>query len=203
MHADERTRTITHREWVLPTPAHHSEVAKALAVANRKREAEPGYPTDLVFTHGDDEIVIGYSVAVQPGPLGEAVDQILRAERDEYRRRAEFFEATIKRARRLAVHWCGADGAYAETWHQASTDLHTTLDGPDDEPGDPDPAQRLRDLEDLLASLWLYIGRREVKQLTTEQKNLLADSVDAAHARLAQGDPTYGEPSKVERWWAE
>lgn len=203
MQADERTRTTTRHEWVLATPAHHTEVAKALAVAERKRADQPGPATDIEFTHGDDEIVIGYSVAVQPGPIGEAVDQILRAERDEYRRRAEFFEATIKRVRRLAVHWSGADGAYAETWHQASADLHAALDGPDDEPGDPDSAQRIREFEDLLASLWLHIGRHEVKQLTTEQKNLLADSVDAANARLAEADPAYGEPPRVERWWDE
>lgn len=62
-------------------------------------------------------------------------------------------------------------------------------------------AARIRAFEDLLASLWLYIGRHTVKQLETGQKNLLADSVDAARARLAEADPAYGEASRVERWW--
>lgn len=203
MQADERTRTVTHHEWVLPSPAHHSEVAKALAVANQKRQAEPGYPTDIEFTHGDDEIVIGYSVAVQPGPVGEAVDQILRAERDESRRKAEFTMATVQRVRGLAIEWSAATGSDAASWRQASMLLHAALDGPDDEPGTPDPAQRIREFEDLLASLWLYIGRHTVKQLETGQKNLLADSVDAARARLAEADPAYGEASRVERWWDE
>lgn len=57
--------------------------------------------------------------------------------------------------------------------------------------------------QDLLASLWLHLGRHEVKQLTTEQKNLLADSVEACSARLAQADPAYGGPKTVDRWWAE
>lgn len=64
-------------------------------------------------------------------------------------------------------------------------------------------AAQIRAHEDLLASLWLYIGRHEVKQLTTEKKNLLADSVEACSARLAQADPAYGEPKTVDRWWAE
>lgn len=206
MQADERTRTVTHREWVLPTPAHHSEVAKALAVAHQERQAEPGYPTDIEFTHGDDEIVIGYSVAGTPQrPLRECTahcDDVER-DRDEWERRAGFFEATIKRVRRLAVHWSAAAGTYADAWHQASADLHNALDGPDDEPGAPGPEQRIRDLEDLLATIELHIGQHVVKQLTTEQKALFADSVDASNARLAEADPAYGEPARVERWWDE
>ena len=237
MIADERTRTVTHREWVLQVPVHHSEVAKALAVAARRRETEPGSTTDIEFTCGDDEIVIGYSVAGTPQrPLRECTahcDDVER-DRDEWERRAGFFGATIERCRRLAVHWSAADGAYADTWHQSSADLHATLDGPGDEPDAPtrsddrpddldqfvreqaeqDPtfaseyvkaqhAARIREFEDLLASLWLYLPRHTVKQLTTEQKTLLADSVDAANARLAEADPAYGEPARVERWWAE
>ncbi|MEV4009837.1 hypothetical protein AB0J35_05005 [Nonomuraea angiospora] len=41
-------------------------------------------------------------------------------------------------------------------------------------------ADERRQFEDLLGAVWLYIGRRYVtKQLTTEQKNLFADAVDA------------------------
>lgn len=193
MHADERTRTITRHEWVLPTPAHHTEVTKALAVAIGRREAEPGFPTDIEFTHGDDEIVLGYSVAVQPGPLGEAVDQILRAERDEYRRKAESTMDTVQRARRLAVHWSGADGAYADTWHQASADLNAALGGTESEPGGLEAAA----FEDLLGCISLYVDWRFVtKQLTTGQRNRWADAHDAWAARMG-----HEQPAKADRWW--
>lgn len=82
MHADERTRTVVHREWTLPTPAHHTEVAKVVAVAHQKHDAEPGHPTDVAFTHGDDEIVIGYSVERHPALVAGVADHILRTERD-------------------------------------------------------------------------------------------------------------------------
>lgn len=90
MHADERTRTIVHHEWTLTTPAHHTEVAKALQVAGQKHDAEPGYPSDIVFTHGDDEIVIGYSVeppapkpyATTPAAEWDRMAKTLREERD-------------------------------------------------------------------------------------------------------------------------
>lgn len=82
MQADERTRVVIHREWVLDTPAHHTEVAKALTVAGQKRDAEAKYATDIVFTHGDDLIVIGYQVEGDRSSLGQVTDQILRAERD-------------------------------------------------------------------------------------------------------------------------
>jgi len=57
--------------------------------------------------------------------------------------------------------------------------------------------------EDLLSSIWLYIDWRYVtRQLTTEQKELFADAVDADSARVAaQEGPAYGPPSKAERWW--
>jgi hypothetical protein len=136
MQADERTRVVIHREWVLDTPAHHTEVAKALAVAGQKHDAETGRASDIVFTHGDDLIVIGYEVEMQHrSELGHAVDQILRAERDEWRRKAEFTMATIKRARQLAITWCGQD---ENALRQAGRELHETLDGPDGEAGDPE-----------------------------------------------------------------
>lgn len=55
--------------------------------------------------------------------------------------------------------------------------------------------------EDLLASIWLYIEWRYVTtQLTTEQKELFADSVDRSHERTHDGTD---EPSKAERWWRQ
>lgn len=133
MHADQRTRVVIHREWILDTPAHRTEVAKALQVADQKHDAETGNVGDIVFTHGDDQIVIGYSVEQHPGSVGEAVDQILRAERDEYRRLAEFTMATVKRVRALAIEWSAADGPSAANWREASRILHETLDGPSGE----------------------------------------------------------------------
>lgn len=51
--------------------------------------------------------------------------------------------------------------------------------------------------QDLLGSLWLYVDWRYVtKQLTTEQKALFADAVDAG----VGGDPDEDGP-RVDRWW--
>lgn len=57
--------------------------------------------------------------------------------------------------------------------------------------------------EDLLASIWLYIDWRYVtRQLTTPQKNLLADAIDASHRRTAAGEgPAYGLSALADRWW--
>lgn len=134
MQADEHTRTVVHREWILPTPAHHTEVLKALTVAAQKHDAEPGHPSDIAFTHGDDEIVIGYSVERHPDVVAGVADQILRRERDGWRLKAEVAMATVKRVRQLAIEWSAATGIEASAWHGASMLLHETLDGPGDEP---------------------------------------------------------------------
>lgn len=50
---------------------------------------------------------------------------------------------------------------------------------------------------DLLGSIWLYVDWQYVtRQLTTEQKELWADAVDAS------GDPDEPGP-KVDRWWRD
>ena len=57
--------------------------------------------------------------------------------------------------------------------------------------------------EDLLGSIWLYVNWRYVtKQLTTEQKELFADAVDAHSARLNAGEPEI-DLHPVERWWRD
>lgn len=57
--------------------------------------------------------------------------------------------------------------------------------------------------EDLLGSIWLYIPWQFVtKQLTTEQKELFADSVDACSARLNAEDPDLAA-GPAERWWRD
>lgn len=48
-------------------------------------------------------------------------------------------------------------------------------------------------LRELIAYLWLYIGRYEETKLTTEQKELLADVVE--------GTPDAADDFKYDRWW--
>jgi len=47
-------------------------------------------------------------------------------------------------------------------------------------------------LQDLAATMWLYVGHVGETNLTTEQKELLYDVLDA---QREDGDPLY------ERWW--
>lgn len=56
--------------------------------------------------------------------------------------------------------------------------------------------------QDLLGSIWLYINWNYVtRQLTTPEKEMFADAVEAWSARLNQDN---GEkPTTVERWWRE
>lgn len=49
--------------------------------------------------------------------------------------------------------------------------------------------------QETLSYLWLYLGRFEVSKLTTEQKDCLADAVDACR----EEDDLY----RVERWWRD
>lgn len=56
--------------------------------------------------------------------------------------------------------------------------------------------------EDLLGCIWLYINWRYVtKQLTTPQKEMFADAVEAWSARLAADDGEQG--GKADRWWRD
>jgi hypothetical protein len=78
--------------------------------------------------------------------------------------------------------------------------------GADDLPGpDPETAQHTAQIcahQDLLAAVWLFIDWRHVtERLTAEERTLFADAVEASSARIAQADPTYGEPVVTDRWW--
>lgn len=54
----------------------------------------------------------------------------------------------------------------------------------------------------ILASIYLYVSWRYVtKQLTTEQKNMWADAVDAVHRWYTYLDGEEYEP--IERWWED
>lgn len=60
-----------------------------------------------------------------------------------------------------------------------------------------------RRYEDLLGAIWLYIPWHYVtKQLTTEQKELFADAVDAHSARINAEEPEIGL-LPAERWWRD
>lgn len=124
MEADERTRTVVHREWILRSPAHHTEVAKALMVAERCRGEEPGRTTDIQVAAEDDLVVVGYSVEVAELEL---------------KRRYDAVRCSLERVRTLAVAWSNRDYG---TWGEVGAALHAVLDGdePQLEPGDLVPA---------------------------------------------------------------
>lgn len=57
--------------------------------------------------------------------------------------------------------------------------------------------ERIADLEELLACIWLYVHWRYVtKQLTTEQKEMWANAVDCGFDRIERGDGPVAD-----RWW--
>lgn len=63
MEADKRVITVDRHEWTLKSPAHHTEVEKAVAVAehDRARLAARGVRTGDVHVHGDDdELVVSF-----------------------------------------------------------------------------------------------------------------------------------------------
>lgn len=65
-------------------------------------------------------------------------------------------------------------------------------------------AAQIRALQDLLGCVWLYISWPHVtRQLTTEQKELFADSVDASCERIAEMDGRIGAPGHADRWWRQ
>lgn len=61
----------------------------------------------------------------------------------------------------------------------------------------------LAKVADLVASMDLYIGRHEIKQLTTEQKELWADLVDSYSVNLGNEDPSMLPPGRTSRWWRD
>ncbi|WP_432169099.1 hypothetical protein [Streptomyces sp. 1222.5] len=60
MDAEHRVITIDRHVWTMKGPAHHTEVDKAMAVANQERHQllSAGAWTGDVFVSGDDEHVI-------------------------------------------------------------------------------------------------------------------------------------------------
>lgn len=60
-------------------------------------------------------------------------------------------------------------------------------------------------LRDLVSSMWLYTSRHTWTQLTTEQKELFADVVDADHVRqdALEGTSPDLAYTPLERWWRD
>jgi hypothetical protein len=58
---EQRTKTINRYEYVLPNPANHAEIGKALSAAYQdyKLATDRSVSDDAVWiTHADDEIII-------------------------------------------------------------------------------------------------------------------------------------------------
>jgi hypothetical protein len=71
MDADKRVITIDRHEWTLKPPAHHTEVEKAVAVAEHERStlAAKGVRAGDVHVHGDDtELVISFEAERPKNP---------------------------------------------------------------------------------------------------------------------------------------
>ncbi|MHC3474659.1 hypothetical protein ACYF6T_39020 [Streptomyces sp. 7R007] len=71
MDAEKRVRTIDHHEWTLKSPAHHTEVEKAVAVAeqDRARLASKGVPTgDVEISAHDDLVLISFQAERPKNP---------------------------------------------------------------------------------------------------------------------------------------
>lgn len=71
MDADKRVITVDRHEWTLKSPAHHTEVEKAVTVAehDRARLASRGVRTGDVHIHGDDtELVVSFEAERPKNP---------------------------------------------------------------------------------------------------------------------------------------
>jgi hypothetical protein len=68
MEAEKRVVTVDRHEWTLKAPAHHTEVTKAVEVAEheRARLASRGVRTGDVHVHGDDTALVVSFEAERP-----------------------------------------------------------------------------------------------------------------------------------------
>ncbi|MFJ6841396.1 hypothetical protein ACIQRE_01865 [Streptomyces griseoluteus] len=77
MHASKRVVTIERHEWALESPAHHTDVDKALAVANQERSAiaASGAHTGDVHVWGRDEgLVVSFETQRPSTTRSETTD---------------------------------------------------------------------------------------------------------------------------------
>jgi len=82
MDAEHRVVTIDRHEWVLKSPAHHTEIGKAVDAAELERatQASKGVRTGDVHVHGDDtELVISFE-AERKNSKRTIRDQIIEAD---------------------------------------------------------------------------------------------------------------------------
>ena len=98
-----------------------------------------------------------------------------------------------------ADHVLIASGGHAKTPAEAMKFIGSLRDMLDVAKAETKAAtQREARYQELLADIWLYIDWRWVtKQLTTDQKELFADAVDADLNRSGDPDP------KSDRWWRD
>lgn len=80
-------------------------------------------------------------------------------------------------------------------------------DRPADQP-DLNPARvaadpLLREIAEMVGYMDLHIGRHQIKQMTTRQKELWADLVDADSVLDENENPTDGPARRSVRWWRE
>ncbi|QIJ62578.1 hypothetical protein [Streptomyces sp. JB150] len=71
MDAEHHVTTVDRHEWTLKSPAHHTEVEKAVRVAehDRARLASRGIRTGDVHVHAaDDQLVISFEAARPRNP---------------------------------------------------------------------------------------------------------------------------------------
>lgn len=59
----------------------------------------------------------------------------------------------------------------------------------------------LRAIADMVSYMDLHIGKYQISQFTSEQKEMWADLSDAASVLLARDDPTMDPPGRTPRWW--
>jgi hypothetical protein len=71
MEASKRTVSVDRHEWVLASPAHYTEIEKAVAVAvNEQARAEDrGHqPTDIQVAAHDDEVIVYFEARRPQNP---------------------------------------------------------------------------------------------------------------------------------------
>lgn len=77
MDAEKRVRTVDHHEWTLKQPAHHTEIEKAVAVAEHERAAlaAKGVHTGDVHISGDGEqLLISFEAERPKNPKRDVRD---------------------------------------------------------------------------------------------------------------------------------
>lgn len=75
MQASRRLVRINRHEWALKSPAHHTEIAKAVAVAVHESEAlERG--SDVQISARDEEVVVWFEAEQPPTAAKQAADRV-------------------------------------------------------------------------------------------------------------------------------